>query len=162
MTWEFYAEGDPKGQPRPRAFAFHGKARMYDPATAEGWKASVAAAARNHGLHGVQTKCAVTVRMAFYFRRPKGHFGAKGLKPSAPLEHTQKPDVDNLQKAVLDALTQVGAWEDDSQVVAITASKGWSLGAMLPPGCSITIQTVCNTPPSSPPSSTPASQTTLL
>src|SRR6185436_16159144 len=28
----FWADGEPKGQPRPRAFAIHGKVRMYDPA----------------------------------------------------------------------------------------------------------------------------------
>lgn len=34
-----------------------------------------------------------------------------------------KPDIDNLTKAVMDALTDAGLWEDDSQVVCIHAAK---------------------------------------
>jgi hypothetical protein len=37
-----FVHGEPKGQPRPRAFARGGMVRMYDPATAEGWKSAIA------------------------------------------------------------------------------------------------------------------------
>ena len=45
--------GEPKGQPRPRAFAKPiggGKfsARVYDAGTAEGWKSQIAQAFRQH------------------------------------------------------------------------------------------------------------------
>lgn len=39
--------------------------------------------------------------------------------------HEQKPDVDNLAKAVLDALNGV-AYSDDSQIQALTVKKEWS------------------------------------
>ena len=42
------------------------------------------------------------------------------LKP-----HTQKPDLDNVVKSILDGLTGV-AWEDDAQVSRISASKYWN------------------------------------
>ena len=41
------------------------------------------------------------------------------------IRHTKKPDLDNLIKSVLDALNTV-AWEDDAQIVRITAQKAYS------------------------------------
>lgn len=41
------------------------------------------------------------------------------------LKHTKKPDLDNLIKAVLDALNDV-AWEDDSQIIRVAAEKEYS------------------------------------
>jgi Holliday junction resolvase RusA-like endonuclease len=37
-----------------------------------------------------------------------------------------KPDVDNYAKSVLDAVTQAGAWGDDSQVAALLVHKRWA------------------------------------
>jgi len=36
-----------------------------------------------------------------------------------------KPDLDNLEKAVLDALTDAGAFRDDAQVVMVAKAKFW-------------------------------------
>ena len=41
--------------------------------------------------------------------------------------HTQKPDRDNLEKALMDALNRVGLWEDDAQVCTGNVDKRWSL-----------------------------------
>lgn len=41
------------------------------------------------------------------------------------IKHTKRPDLDNLQKAVLDALNGI-AWADDSQIVRITAKKEYT------------------------------------
>jgi Holliday junction resolvase RusA-like endonuclease len=40
--------------------------------------------------------------------------------------HAQKPDADNVGKAVLDALTDCGAWVDDSQVASLPVIKRWA------------------------------------
>lgn len=40
--------------------------------------------------------------------------------------HTQKPDRDNLAKALMDALNHVGIWDDDSQVCTGNVEKRWS------------------------------------
>ena len=40
--------------------------------------------------------------------------------------HAQKPDADNVVKAVLDALTDCYAWRDDSQVASCQVIKRWS------------------------------------
>lgn len=40
--------------------------------------------------------------------------------------HTHKPDVDNLCKQLLDAMTRLRFWEDDKQVVELTARKQYA------------------------------------
>jgi len=120
---EFWVEGDPKGQPRPRAFSRGGCTRVYDPGTAEGWKSMIANSARPF-LPTPPLDCPVTLHVAFHMRRPKSHFKSSGvLKATAPKYYTRKPDADNLAKAVMDALTQLGFWQDDDQVVNLNVRK---------------------------------------
>jgi Holliday junction resolvase RusA-like endonuclease len=65
--------------------------------------------------------------MRFRMPRPKSHFGAKGLKASAPRHHFGKPDIDNLTKLVLDVVTKDGrVWRDDSQVITLLAYKEYA------------------------------------
>ena len=62
----------------------------------------------------------VEVEIAFYFQRPSNKTWK--TRPM-PLEvKTTKPDLDNLAKAVMDALNGV-AWIDDAQVCKIVLSK---------------------------------------
>jgi len=63
--------------------------------------------------------------MRFVMPRPKAHHyrASWQLKPTAPRYVTSKPDADNLAKAVLDALTDVSAWTDDSLVVSLSVVK---------------------------------------
>jgi crossover junction endodeoxyribonuclease RusA len=126
MTITIVARGIPKGQPRPRACVRGGHAAVYDPGTAEGWKGAVALAAGplipEQPLSGP-----LNVTIAFHFPRPKGHFRKGGLlAKSAPRYHTQKPDADNAAKAVLDVLTDIGMWRDDSQIYVLTIGKAWA------------------------------------
>lgn len=80
------------------------------------------AAAREWGEENVDKESAFRVVLTFYFERPKGHYGKKGLRPSAPKFVTKRPDVDKLARAVLDALTHI-VFADDSQVVRLMAKK---------------------------------------
>lgn len=130
----FTAYGEPKGQPRPRAFArrMGNKyvARVFDAGTAEGWKSAVALAAKPFAPAAPLTG-PVQVDLGFFFARPKSHHKGndrqRELREDAPHFHRSKPDIDNLAKAVLDALTQLGAfWQDDSQVCRIYAHKFYS------------------------------------
>lgn len=128
---EVFISGEPKAQPRPRAFARNGRASVYDPGTAEGWKGLIVTELREHA--GRLESLPVEVRMDFYFPRPKSHYGtgrnADVLKNSAPKSHIKKPDVDNLAKAVMDALSEksgIGLWKDDTQVVKLIISKGYA------------------------------------
>jgi Holliday junction resolvase RusA-like endonuclease len=132
---EFFVSGSPKGQPRPRAFARGGKARVYDPGTAEGWKGQIALAAKGH-LPPEPIETAVGVQLDFYLPRPKGHFGRKGLLASAPPYPLGKPDLDNLAKAVLDALVVIGFLRDDRLVRRLSISKHYAEAAL---GCHVRI-----------------------
>lgn len=127
MTWQLHSvievSGDPKGQPRPRAFSRNGKARVFDSGTAEGWKAQIALAARDH-LPAAPLACPVRVDVEFYFRRPLRLMKKKS--PTGYIPHTARPDRDNLDKAVLDSLTQIGFLQDDSLVVEGTIRKRYT------------------------------------
>ena len=64
----------------------------------------------------------VLLDVVFFEERPKGHWGARGLKPSAPKVPCKKPDVTKLIRALEDALTGI-VWKDDVQVVEQHAYK---------------------------------------
>lgn len=61
--------------------------------------------------------CPVSVVLRFYFQRPKSKKNATW--------HVSKPDLDNLEKAVLDACNGI-IWRDDSQVVKKQSSKAYA------------------------------------
>lgn len=67
---------------------------------------------------------ALAVHLLFRLQRPKSHYGARGLLPSAPRHHTQTPDVDKLMRSTLDALTGE-LLDDDSRVAVVQADKQW-------------------------------------
>lgn len=135
--------GLPKGQPRARAFVRGGRAAVYDPGTAEGWKSCIAMACRE--LEGRGLADPLEVQIDFYMSRPKHHFATSGqIRPNAPkVFHAQKPDADNLAKAVLDALSGIRAWIDDDQVAILIINKYWESEKnghqAHPPGASIRI-----------------------
>ncbi len=74
---------------------------------------------------------AVELRATFYVARPSGHFGARGLRPSAPAYPTKRAtagkggDFDKLVRAVSDALTGI-VFADDSQVVDAVVRKRYA------------------------------------
>lgn len=114
-----FVPGLPIAQPRPRAASFRGRARMYNPGTSNEWKACVIHALSQHAgtfPKDIPLRCDLT----FTLPRPASHYGtgknAGKLKASAPKRPTGKPDRDNLDKAVCDAITQAAVWHDDSQV----------------------------------------------
>lgn len=132
----FRVTGTPKGQPRPRAFAKKlndGRVltRMYEAGTAEEWKGQVALAARPF-LPTAPIEGPVQIDVTFIFPRPKYLLTKKS--PMGRIPHTAKPDRDNLDKAVLDALKTLGFVRDDSQVYGgllekVYAAKDETAGA---------------------------------
>jgi Holliday junction resolvase RusA-like endonuclease len=142
ILYDVFVVGDPKGQPRPRAFARKGLGvRVYDPGTAEGWKSQIALAfPRTIAAHSGP----VSAWFDFVFQRPKSHFRPNGsLLPRAPRYHVHKPDADNLAKAALDALTTIGVWTDDAQVAMVAIQKRYAdLTQHERSGCRISITTL--------------------
>lgn len=83
----------------------------------------------------------IYLHLLFRFRRPKGHWNAKGeLKPSAPQTPITRPDIDKLCRSTLDSLTGV-LFHDDSQVAFLVASKEYCLPGELE-GCQIEIREI--------------------
>ena len=101
--------GQPIGKGRPR----FGNGRTYTPAKTETWTNRAIVAIREQvkerGITGP-----VTVDWCAVFERPKRMLAKKW--PNRRELHTVKPDRDNVDKAILDALTKAGVLKDDCQV----------------------------------------------
>lgn len=133
---EFFVTGSPVAQPRVKARNAGKFAQVYTPKTADLWKRCVMDAALS-AIPTSKLEGPLRVDMTFLLPRPQSHYNAKGeLKPYAPVWHTSKPDRDNLEKAVLDALTNAGIWKDDKQVCDGVVRKRY---ANTQPGCHIII-----------------------
>ena len=114
----------PIAQPRQRHRVIEndGKAfaANYTPAKhpVNDFKATVRLAATHGGARLVGEP--VSLRAVFVMPRPKSKMWK--TKPMPRYCHTSKPDLDNLAKALKDALTGV-IWQDDSQVFAMDVRK---------------------------------------
>lgn len=106
-----------------------GRFGTYYPAKYKSWKKSaesIIATQCKTRFNGV-----VCVRCEFVFAVPKSY--SKKARAEA-LENGCPPgDIDNLQKALFDAMTGAGVWDDDKLVVEVTARKryGESSGIMV-------------------------------
>ena len=86
------------------------------------WKTQVAQAA-GEAMNGTGLfDGALELSVIFTVPRPKGHYGVRGLRPSAPEHPTVRPDVTKLLRAVEDACTGI-VWRDDAQIVEQHAIK---------------------------------------
>lgn len=132
--WSFEVTGLPIAQGSAVAFTSASTGRpMLKPSNAAAlaqWRQDLGAAAKRAGVP-MHTGPVELVAM-FTFARPKSHYGKRGIKPSAPAEHAQRPDIDKLARALLDALTSI-AYTDDSHVTLLTLGKTWADR----PGCSV-------------------------
>lgn len=110
-----FVDGTPAGQPRVKAMVKNGKTQVYTPDTADAWKDSIILTIRGM-VRGRVTplKGPIFLRTLFFFPRPAS--GAPTERNRSYFKAT-KPDFDNLEKAVADAITGSGLWEDDDQVV---------------------------------------------
>ena len=102
----------------------------------EPWEKAIRGAVR--AARAEQILGAIDIELEFHMPRPKGHYGtgknAGTVKASKlNLFHTSKPDLDKLERAVGDGLTQL-CYGDDSVIVKMTGSKFYSET----PGVSIT------------------------
>lgn len=125
----------PVAQPRPRAVGRLSKgkvvARVHEhtsikqadgsrkPHPIVAFKATCRMAAEQ-AYNGPPLSGPVVMRLMFVMPRPNNMIWKS--KPMDVVEHTKKPDKDNLEKAVKDALTGI-VWVDDSQVWASEVFK---------------------------------------
>jgi Holliday junction resolvase RusA-like endonuclease len=117
----FTVAGEPVPQPRPRVSTRGGFARAYVPSThpVHAYRAAIAEEAARAGLE--ETGEPVEVIVDAVFARPKSHMTRKGVKATAP--QLPRPDVDNVGKAVLDALQDVMG--DDTNVRRLVVEKSY-------------------------------------
>ena len=115
--------GEPTAQKRHRHFKRGSHVQTYDPSKEKKqdflWIAQQSAPEEpiSHPVH---------LQVGLFFGRPKSHYGtgknSNVLKPSAPTLHTQKPDIDNIAKFLMDAMNKV-FWKDDSVICSLTVKK---------------------------------------
>jgi Holliday junction resolvase RusA-like endonuclease len=124
MSWKFSpvagfaVPGIPVAQPRPR-LAKGGHA--YTPNNGiQAWKEAIVMEAKPFIEEGVFATGPFRVQIVFQLPRP-----AKLVKdrPIQFLPVMVKPDLDNLVKAALDAITASRLWKDDAEVFALECSK---------------------------------------
>ena len=131
---EFFVPGRPRTAGSKRAFPIRRRdgslvrIAVTDDSGPEGkaWRAVVQDAARAVFPPEVPLLSGhVELRLEFQVMRPKGHYGARGLRASAPVHPTTKPDLLKMARAVEDALTGV-LWRDDAQIVTEILTKRYA------------------------------------
>jgi len=116
----------PLAQRRHKARRAGNRIIMYDPSSKdkENFMKECALYAPINPLDG-----AISVIIEFSMPRPKSHYRTGKyshiLKDSMPTYHTSKPDIDNLIKFYLDAMTGL-YWRDDAIVYDVHATKIYS------------------------------------
>ena len=124
----FEIPGSPIGQGRPKFSTINGHAKAYDPEKSRNYKAYVkllaTQAMKDNGFNMIEGPCCLDI-MAF-FEVPKSK--SKKFKERALLgleRPTKKPDIDNIVKALQDALNGL-AYKDDSSIVFLSVAKCYS------------------------------------
>lgn len=122
----FTVPGQPVGKGRPRIGKVGQHARMFTPAKTANYEDSVRYAAHQAMGGGLPLFCAVRVRLEIRVQIPASWSVKKQGRAAAGEEHpTTKPDIDNVEKAIFDAMNGV-VWRDDVQVVEVSKRKCYS------------------------------------
>jgi len=123
-AWQIVYYGQPAGMPRIRTRRMGKGIIHYVPPKAPGTlfrNAIRLKAVEQKKLVGpveLRIECLFAMPVSWSKAKKAKHFG----KP-----HTQKPDADNVAKAVMDGLTAAGVWPDDAVVWSLEISKVWAV-----------------------------------
>ena len=124
----FEIPGSPIGQGRPKFSTINGHAKAYDPEKSRNYKAYVrllaTQAMNDSGFTMIEGPCCLSIDA--YFEVPKSK--SKKFREAAlsGLEYpTKKPDIDNIIKAIQDALNGL-AYKDDALIVRLHTVKLYS------------------------------------
>lgn len=132
----FHVPAVPVAMPRPRAMMQGGHIHIHNPThrqTADGRRVSNGVAEFKASVRQAFEAVASTppidgpvrLTLTFVMPRPKGMYWKS--KPMPRLRHVARPDLDNLEKGVKDALKGL-AWHDDSQVCEVAKTKWIAAG----------------------------------
>ena len=121
----FVVPGDPQGKGRPKASSRGGFVRMYTPAATRQYEEKIAwAATLARGTWPVMCT-PMSLRVVAHHPIPVSWSKRKQQQALAGELVPGKPDLDNVAKAVLDALNGV-IYLDDKQVIKLVAEKKYS------------------------------------
>ena len=118
----FIIYGNPVAQGRPRAFIPKGQVGKWkhpivtDPPNAREWKRFVKDQAVDYKPEALH-EGSVQLALEFFLLRPKS-------LPKKVANHIKRPDIENLAKAILDALKGI-FYRDDSQVNNLFVTKNY-------------------------------------
>lgn len=118
---EFTIPGRPYAKKRHRVGSIGGKARAFNPEENRSFEQKVAEIARPHFPAPIEGP--VRLRIVAYFEIPAS-WSKRRREAALGGYHTQKPDRDNLEKAIQDGLNRI-AWRDDGQVADGRCVKRW-------------------------------------
>ena len=104
--------GDPVPKARPRTVRKGGRTWSYTPKKVTAWEKLVREEAEKHFEEPLD--CPVALTLGFYLSRPKSRRKENYVATT--------PDLDNLEKALLDGLNEV-AYTDDRLVVVKSSAK---------------------------------------
>lgn len=122
---KFFVEGV-MGKERPRASIIGGHAHIYTPKKTKDFEKKIAKEFLAAGGEKLDKDIPIRLTVIVFHGVPKSY---SKKKRAACLNHDtrpmKKPDADNCLKIVADALNGI-AYEDDTQIVAMTAYKYWA------------------------------------
>ena len=124
----FKVHGTPVGKGRPRISTRGGFVRSYTPEKTRDWECHVSDVAHGAMLNAgaVPTYDAVHVVIDAYYPVPASYSKKKRAACiNGEVKPMSKPDIDNVVKALLDAMNKV-VYVDDKQVVNVQATKHYT------------------------------------
>lgn len=125
-TITFTVPGQPVGKGRPRVSRRGGFSRMYTPEQTVNYEGLVRLAAHQAMAGRPMLLEAVEVELDIAVQIPASWSKKKQAAALAGAVHpTTKPDIDNVEKAIFDALNGT-TWKDDVQVVRVAKRKRYS------------------------------------
>ena len=123
----FIVPGKPQGKERPRTVRINGFVHSYTPAKTAQYEKSVqeaylSSAKRESWMEGEPLSVSIDV----LYEIPKSYPKKKREEAiKGTLHPTKRPDLDNIAKAICDALNNV-AYKDDAQIVELHTSKKYT------------------------------------
>lgn len=134
MVIEFFVPATPRAMPRKLTLIRSGHRffpKMYIPHDVKAWKDLIRATLRTVVNQPLRLPYPARVDLKFYFPTNDR------TRPGNP--HLYKPDLDNLEKPVLDAISEGQLWLDDCQVYSVTKTKAWA-GKDSNAGCRVRVE----------------------
>ena len=106
------------------AFVAGGRIRFFEKSKVRSARETLIALLRKHvPPEPLSGPVAVGITWAFPYRKSE----KKGVvNAGVAIPHTSRPDLDNLEKLLLDTMTRMQFWGDDSQVYRKVTAKYWS------------------------------------